>query len=89
MITFSRKINEEAKIGDDITVRVIDIRGNKVRLGFEAPNEIPILQGEVYLAIKRGDVEKKETKSGNLEKNVDDSSQKQGGKFRGRLFRNN
>jgi carbon storage regulator len=40
-------------IGDDIEVTVIDIRGDKVRLGFVAPKELPVHRKEVYEAIKR------------------------------------
>ena len=40
-------------IGDDIKIVVIDIRGDKVRLGFELPKEIPLHRREVYDAIKR------------------------------------
>lgn len=52
MLVLSRKKNEAIKIGD-ITVMVIEIRGDKVRLGVEAPVEVPVHRGEVYEAIKR------------------------------------
>ena len=53
MLVLSRKINEKIHFGDDITVTVIDIRGDKVRLGIEAPREVSIHRGEVYEAIQR------------------------------------
>jgi carbon storage regulator len=40
-------------IGDDVVVTIVDIRGDKVRLGIEAPNDIPVHRQEVYEAIKR------------------------------------
>ncbi len=55
MLVLSRKKNESIVINDNIVVTVIDIRGNKVRLGFEAPNDVPIHRREVYEAIKRSE----------------------------------
>ena len=55
MLVLSRKKNESIVINDNIVVTVIDIRGDKVRLGFEAPNDIPIHRKEVYEAIKRSE----------------------------------
>lgn len=52
MLVLSRQREEVVRIGDDIRVRVVDIRGDKVRLGFEAPPEIKIHREEVYLKIK-------------------------------------
>jgi carbon storage regulator len=40
-------------IGDDVVVTIVDIRGDKVRLGIEAPQDIPVHRQEVYEAIKR------------------------------------
>ena len=59
MLVLSRYRDEEIRIGDDIVITVIDIRGDKVRLGIEAPNNIPVHRQEVYDAIAR---EKKPTK---------------------------
>jgi sRNA-binding carbon storage regulator CsrA len=44
-------------IGDDITITIVDIRGDKVRLGVEAPQEVPVHRSEVYDAIRRHDAE--------------------------------
>ena len=49
----SRKKNESIVINNDITIVVVEIRGDKVRLGVEAPKEIPVHRREVYDAIKR------------------------------------
>ena len=53
MLVLTRKKNELIRIGDDVVMTVIEIRGDKVRLGFEAPREIIIHRGEVYDAIER------------------------------------
>jgi carbon storage regulator len=47
MLVLSRKIGEEIVIGDNIRVTVVSIRGNQVRLGFSAPDEIPIQRAEL------------------------------------------
>lgn len=52
MLVVSRKRNTSVMIGDDITIVVIEIRGDKVRLGIEAPKELPVHRREVYDAIQ-------------------------------------
>jgi carbon storage regulator len=54
MLVLSRKKNESIVINNDITVVVVEIRGDKVRLGVEAPKEVPVHRREVYDAIHRG-----------------------------------
>jgi carbon storage regulator len=53
MLVLSRKKNESIVINDDITIVVVEIRGDKVRLGVEAPKEIPVHRREVFEAIQR------------------------------------
>jgi carbon storage regulator len=53
MLVLSRHRDESIIIGDDIRITVIDIRGDKVRLGIEAPKEISVHRQEVYEAIAR------------------------------------
>jgi carbon storage regulator len=53
MLALSRKKNESIVINNDITIVVVEIRGDKVRLGIEAPKEVPVHRREVYDAIKR------------------------------------
>lgn len=53
MLVLSRKRNESIVIGDNVVVTLIDIRGDKIRLGIEAPQDIPVHRKEVYEAIKR------------------------------------
>ncbi len=52
MLVLSRHRDEGVMIGDGIRVSVIDIRGDKVRLGIEAPKDVPVHRDEVYEAIK-------------------------------------
>jgi carbon storage regulator len=53
MLVLSRHRDESIMIGDDVVVTIVDIRGDKVRLGIQAPNDIPVHRQEVYEAIKR------------------------------------
>jgi carbon storage regulator len=52
MLILSRKINEKIMIGDDISVSIIDIRGDQVRLGVDAPKSVKVFRQEVFDAIK-------------------------------------
>jgi carbon storage regulator len=56
MLVLSRKKNESIVINNDITIVVVEIRGDKVRLGVEAPKEVPVHRREVYDAIRRNDL---------------------------------
>ena len=53
MLVLSRKKNESIVINNDITITVVEIRGDKVRLGIVAPKEVPVHRQEVYEAIQR------------------------------------
>ncbi len=53
MLVLSRQRDESIIIGDNIVITIVDIRGDKVRLGIQAPKEIPVHRQEVYDAIKR------------------------------------
>ena len=53
MLVLSRHRDESIMIGDDVVVTIVDIRGDKVRLGIEAPQHIPVHRQEVYEAIRR------------------------------------
>lgn len=55
MLVLSRKKNESIVINNDITIVVVEIRGDKVRLGVEAPKEVPVHRREVYDAIHRSE----------------------------------
>jgi carbon storage regulator len=56
MLVLSRKKNESIVINNDITIVVVEIRGDKVRLGVEAPKEVPVHRREVYDAIRRNEM---------------------------------
>jgi carbon storage regulator len=47
MLVLSRKISESILIGNDIRITVVDIRGNQVRLGFEAPDSVKVMREEL------------------------------------------
>jgi carbon storage regulator len=51
MLVLSRKTGESIKIGDNISIRVANVRGDNVRIAIDAPREIKIYRGEVYDAI--------------------------------------
>ena len=53
MLVLSRKKNESIRIHDDIVVKVVEIRGDKVRLGIEAPPAVPVDREEVFAAKQR------------------------------------
>lgn len=57
MLVLSRKKNESIIIHDDITITVVDIRGDKVRIGIDAPKQVPVHRKEVYDAIEREELE--------------------------------
>ena len=61
MLVLSRKKNESIVINNDITIVVVEIRGDKVRLGVEAPKEVPVHRREVYDAIRRNETQEKAT----------------------------
>ena len=54
MLVLSRKESEKIMIGDDIEVVVVEIRGDKVRLGIVAPDSTPVHREEIYNAIRDG-----------------------------------
>ena len=51
MLVLSRKLNQEIRISDDIVVRVIGIKGNQVRLGIVAPDDVSILREEILTKV--------------------------------------
>jgi carbon storage regulator len=53
MLVLSRKRDERIVIGDNIVITVVEVRGDKVRLGIEAPSEVPVHRQEVLEAMKR------------------------------------
>lgn len=55
MLVLSRKKNEQIMIGEDVVLTIVDVRGDKVRIGIEAPSHIPVHRQEVYLALQEPD----------------------------------
>jgi carbon storage regulator len=52
MLILTRRIGEIVRIGDDVSVAVLGIKGNQVRLGIEAPKDIPVHREEIFERIK-------------------------------------
>jgi carbon storage regulator len=52
MLVIARKTGERICLGDDITITVLEINGSSVRLGIDAPAEVPIFRHEIWLAVK-------------------------------------
>jgi carbon storage regulator len=57
MLVLSRQKNEAIMIGDDIEITVVDIRGDRVRLGIAAPHSVAVHRKEVYESIRRENIE--------------------------------
>ena len=76
MLVLTRKSNQSIMIGDDIEVSVLSIMGEKVRIGIQAPRDIPVFRKEVYLEIQeeRGEV----TPGGSAGRHVDAELQRLG-----------
>jgi carbon storage regulator len=55
MLVLTRKINESIVINDDVSVLVVEVRGDRVRLGIEAPKNVTVHRKEIYDAIREGD----------------------------------
>ena len=66
MLVLTRSKDEEIRIGDDVIVRVLDVKGDRVRIGVQAPAEIPVHRQEVYLEIERANREAVNVKTGGL-----------------------
>jgi carbon storage regulator len=83
MLVLTRKSNQSIMIGDDIEVSVLSIMGEKVRIGIQAPRDIPVFRKEVYLEIQeeRGHAHAaaNANPSGNLRAEIDDELRRLGG----------
>lgn len=53
MLILTRRINETLNIGDEVQVTVLGIKGNQVRIGINAPRDVPVHREEIYQRIKR------------------------------------
>jgi len=60
MLVLSRQKDESIMIGDEVEITIVDVRGDKVRLGITAPKSIPVHRREIYDAIQREKAQKDE-----------------------------
>ena len=60
MLVLSRKRDERIKIGNDITIVIVEVRGDKVRLGIDAPTDVKVHREEVFEAIRRKEGDRSE-----------------------------
>ena len=67
MLVLTRKLGEVIRVGDAVTVRILEVKGNQVRLGVEAPPEIRIYREEVYRAIRKENEEAAVREPGTLD----------------------
>jgi carbon storage regulator len=80
VLVLTRKSNQSIMIGDDIELSVLSIVGEKVRLGIQAPREIPVFRKEVYLEIQQERAEERAAAAdGSLLATVDAELQRLGG----------
>jgi carbon storage regulator len=75
MLVLTRKSNQSIMIGDDIEVSVLSIMGEKVRIGIQAPRDIPVFRKEVYLEIQE---ERGHVTAGGVRQEVDEALRKLG-----------
>ncbi|MBD7909606.1 carbon storage regulator CsrA [Sporosarcina gallistercoris] len=57
MLVLSRKPNETIRIGEDIEIRIIEVKGDTIRIGIEAPKSVDILRGELVQSISESNTE--------------------------------
>ena len=76
MLVLTRKSNQSIMIGDDIEVSVLSIMGEKVRIGIQAPRDIPVFRKEVYLEIQQ---EQLAAQDGDAREDVEQALQELGG----------
>ena len=57
MLVLTRSVNEAIMIGDAIEITIVDVKGEKVRIGIKAPMSVPVHRKEVYLAIRQANIE--------------------------------
>jgi carbon storage regulator len=82
MLVLTRKSNQSIMIGDEIEVSVLSVMGEKVRIGIQAPQKVPVFRKEIYLEIHRetGTVSTPEDRAGDEHAHVDKSLRELGEK---------
>ena len=67
MLVLTRNVNQSIIIGDDIEISIVEVKGEKVRLGITAPASVTVHRKEVYLAIKQANIEAAKAAPQNLD----------------------
>jgi carbon storage regulator len=57
MLVLTRKIDEEIKIGSDVSIRILSISENQIKIGIDAPKSVQIYRGEIYEKVKKTIIE--------------------------------
>jgi len=70
MLVLTRKINESIVINDDVSIMVVEVRGDRVRLGIEAPKDVSVHRKEVYDVIKEDTPSEQPKKKGKISRLV-------------------
>lgn len=65
MLILTRRIQESLKIGDDVTITVLSIKGNQVRIGIDAPRDVEVHREEIYHRVKNAEKNAAEGIDGN------------------------
>ena len=66
MLVLSRKIDERIMIGDQIEISIVDIKGDQVKIGIQAPGNVKVYRKEVYEAIQQENIEAARARPGTL-----------------------
>jgi len=73
VLVLTRKSNQSIMIGDDIEVTVLSVMGEKVRIGIQAPHEVPVFRTEIYMEIHRNDSGEPSEADADVRAEVDDA----------------
>ena len=76
MLVLSRQKDETIMIGDDVEITIVDIRGDKVRIGISAPSKVPVHRKEVYDAIKRENLAAAKLNPDEISRSVNDDTKR-------------